>query len=287
MRVMRQDTSLLQDFGWQIYYKLKALPYNMVLQRKRLMLQYLKLSLDRPSLLHSRIMVQAIAMKKRAPSGFRFRDFVAIWGLENLRPEDWERSRNGKKRTSTSLVENLIGTYVKEISEKKLPASDDFINLIDKAIDTYSSNPNLHLYKAQALVSAGRNDEALAYYKTMLKRWPRKYFLWSRAEELLPSDDLDLRIAFLSKSIACVKDQSLLGDIRLNLAGLLIKNEQKAYALFELLQYERYYISQNWRIKESHEILKNRILSLTPDIQPLPTPYADFTPLADRFLSLP
>ena len=297
------DSSLYRDFGWLIYYLLRAKPHNMVLQRKRLLLQYLKLNLERPSLLHSLILFEAVVMKKNSPSGFRLKDFVAMWGLENLRPEDWVKKKLENGRLSNSLVENLIGTYVKEVINDNTQASDEFISLLDKAMATYRSNSHLPLYKARALVSAARNDEALSQYKTMLRRWPKKFFLWSETEELLPRSDLDLRIAFLCKTISYVRDESFLGDIRLRLADLQIRKGLYTNALYELMKYERYYMSQNWRLKDCHETLLNRAIHSapyapsiptpytraipTPYAPSIPTPYADYLPLADRFLSLP
>lgn len=279
------DPSLYRDFGWFIYYKLRATPHNMVLQRKRLMHLYLKLLLERPSLLHSLILFEAVIMKKNSPSGFRLKDFVAMWGLENLRPEDWEKKRLENGRTKNSLVENLIFVYVREITADNIAAPDDFICLLDKATNLYGSNTNLPVYKAMTLVSSGKTDEALACYKTLLKRWPKKFFLWNKAEKLLPCADLDLRIAFLSKAISYVKDDGLLGDTRLDLADLLITKGLLANALHELLQYERYYFSQNWRIKDRQENLLRLVKNSAPNILPSPTPYADFLPLADQYLS--
>lgn len=279
------DKSLFRDFGWLIFYRLRALPLNMMLQRKRAMLQYFQLKLERPSLLHSLILSEAVKMKKNSPSGFRFRDFVSMWELENLRPEDWDKIKLPTGKSRNSLVEILIGTYVREIVADKAPATDDFVQLLEKAVSIYKSNPHLPLYKAQVMVSVGKTEDASAFYKVLLKRWPKKFFLWARAEELLPPKELSLRIAFLSKAIFHIREQAFLGDIRLKLAYLLQKQGLYSYALFELTQYERYYQSQNWHIKPWHETLKNLIEGKSQGVNTVPTPYAEFLPLADRYIN--
>ena len=75
------DTSLYQDFGWLIYYTLKSTPLNDVNQRKILLHQYLKLNLPKPSILHSRILGEAIKVEQNTPLQFGIRHFMSLWGF--------------------------------------------------------------------------------------------------------------------------------------------------------------------------------------------------------------
>lgn len=278
------DPSLHRDFGWLIYYSLRNTPLNSMLPRKRMLLLYLNLEMERPSLLHSLMLGEALKMKKTVPSQFRLRDFVALWGIENLREEDWEKFKPDKGHSPNSLVENLIGAYAKEIKSDKAEAPDEFGTLVDKAIETYRSNPHLPLYKGMVLVSQGKREEALEHYKTLLRRWPKKFFLWSNAEELVPYKNLDVRIALLCKAMSMIRDRAFIGDIRLRLANAFYKKGLYANARYELEEYIRYYTSQGWKIKNWCETLKARVEAAAPNQPAAPTPYADYTPLADRFI---
>lgn len=84
------NSQLYQDYGWLMYYALKQTAVGDAHQRKTLLNQYLQLDLPKPSILHSVILVEAIKVEQNTPLQFRIRDFIRIWGLENLRDEDWE-----------------------------------------------------------------------------------------------------------------------------------------------------------------------------------------------------
>lgn len=108
---------LYPDYGWLIYYALKQTNLGETQNRKILLNQYLKLNLPRPSILHSLILGEAIKIEQTTPLQFRIRDFIRIWGLENLRTEDWEQYKTNEGHTLPSLVEKLIGVYAKELKE--------------------------------------------------------------------------------------------------------------------------------------------------------------------------
>lgn len=279
--------ALLRDFGWLNYYQLKYTHLSSVLPRKRLLLQHLNLDLNHPSLLHSLILAEAVKLKKNSPAQFRLRDFVDLWKLENLRKEDWEKFNPEKGHSCNSLVENLIGACMKEIRRYGGEASEEFGSLLRKAMDVYPSSPHLPLYEPIVLASQGKKEEALAAYQRLLRRWPRKFFLWSSAEEMLPRADIDTRISLLCKAITLVRDQSFLGDIRLRLANLLQKKGLYAYARHELETHLHHYVSRHWNVKRWHETLSGRLNASAPGVAPSPTPYASFLALADGFLQRP
>lgn len=287
LSAMHKDGSLpkllLWDFGWFVYYKLKHTPLSSVLPRKRHLLLSLRLRLPRPSLLHSLILAEAVKLKKSSPAQFRLGDFVSLWGLENLREEDWEKFKPDHGHSPNSLVENLIGAYTKEIIKDRTPAPEDFGALVDKAIEFYPTNPHLPLYRPVVLASRGKNGEALECYRGLLRRWPRKFFLWSKAERLLPYTEADTRIALLCKALTLVRNEGFLGDIRLRLANLLMRKGMQANAQYELERYRQFYISQRWHMRNWHETLSRRLDATAPGVAPSPTPYSSFLPLADRF----
>lgn len=279
------DPSLHKDFGWFLYYHLRNTPLNSVLQRKRTLLLYFKLNLESPSLLHSMILSEAIKLKKSSPSQFRLRDFLRFWNPGNLRNEDWNRFKPKHGNSRKSLVENLIEVYTKEIKADNCVATVEFCQLVEKAITVYKTNPHLEHYRVLLLVSQGRKEEALDGCRALLKRWPKKFYLWSKAEELLPQYDIDMRIALLCKAITTARDEGILGEIRLRMANLLFQKGLHAHAKHELQQYEYYYHTQGWRINRWCETLKERLKIIAPQIASSPTPYESYLPMAEQFLN--
>lgn len=154
---------LYPDFGWLIYYALKQTNLGEAQKRKILLNQYLKLNLPRPSILHSLILGEAIKIEQTTPLQFRIRDFIRIWGLENLRTEDWEQYKTNEGHTLPSLVEKLIGVYAKELKTDGIKSPDDFSNLVDNALTKYPKSQNMPYFKATVLISQGKKEEALDY----------------------------------------------------------------------------------------------------------------------------
>ena len=115
------DRSLHEDFGWVIYRYLKANNENLTnLQIRELLRDYMQLENERPSLLHSVILNFALNLSK-ANNGFNFYNFLILWGINNLREEDFE---NGYKdgHDIPSLVNRLCKTIID--SEQKFNVSE-------------------------------------------------------------------------------------------------------------------------------------------------------------------
>ncbi|MGM9845793.1 MAG: DUF7017 domain-containing protein [Muribaculaceae bacterium] len=253
------DTRLYPDFGWLTYYALKQTNLSDVHNRKSLLNMYLQLDLPKPSILHSLILSEAVKVEKNTPLQFRIRDFIRLWGLENLRAEDWEQFQTANGNTMPSLVEKLISVYVKEIETDHVEAPNDFCQLVDKALEAFPGNQNLPLYKANVLISQGKTDEALSYYKNMILRTPSKFFLWSHAAEL--TDDIDTKVGLLCKALTCGVEDKFIVNVRLALAKLLIQIGMPEYAKYELEKYRQTYQNNGWNIKADFYNLYNQLQS--------------------------
>ncbi|MGN0213248.1 MAG: tetratricopeptide repeat protein, partial [Muribaculaceae bacterium] len=215
------DKQLYEDFGWLTYYALKQTNLNEVKNRKILLSLYLQLNLSKPSILHSLILSEAVKIEKNTPLQFRIRNFVRLWELENLRNDDWEQFSTDGGNTMSSLVEKLISVYAKEVKTDHVEAPDEFCQLVDEALEKFPGNQNLPLYKAGVLISRGKIDEALSYYKDMILQSPSKFFLWDQASSLV--QDIDTKIGLLCKALTCGVEDNFIVNVRLTLAKLLIQ----------------------------------------------------------------
>lgn len=241
------DITLYPDYGWLSYYALKQTPLNDAYSRKQMLRNYLKLELPKPTMLHSLILGEAIKVEQNTPLQFRIRDFIRLWGLDNLREEDWAQYKTAEGKTLPSLVEKLIGVYIKELKTDKIEAPEEFCQLVDKALNKYPQSQNMPYFKAASLISQGKIREALAYYKELILRFPSKFYLWYQTTEL--TDDIDTQIGLLCKALSCGVNEELLGAVRLKLASLLVQKGLQSNAKHELEKYRQTYLSNGWNLK--------------------------------------
>ena len=275
------DAKLFADYGWLIYYALKQTVLTDAHNRKLWLFRYLKLDLEKPSLLHSLILGEAVKVEKNTPLQFRIRDFVKMWGLENLREEDWEQFKTEDGKLLPSLVEKLIGVYAKELKTDGVPSYDEFSDLVDKALNTFDNNQYLPYYKAVVLISRGDTGEAIKYYKELVLKNPSKFYLWEQLAGLV--DDNKIQIGLLCKAVNCGVDEEFIGGVRLKLASKLAEIGLYANAKTELDKYRRTYELKNWGLKqEFHEISRQ----LPKDVCETNNAslYAEYSAFAEQFI---
>ena len=275
------DETLYLDFGWLVYYVLKHTPLTDAHIRKVLLSNYLKLNLPKPSVLHSLILTEAIKVEQNTPLQFRIRDFISLWGLDNLREEDWEQFHTDDGKTLPSSVEKLIGVYAKELKTDHVESPEEFIQLVDKALERYPKSQNMPYFKASVLISQGKTDEALAYYKDLILRFPSKFDLWDHAAELI--DDIDTKIGLRCKALTCGTDDEFVGGVRLRLADLLMQKNLMSNAKYELDRFRSTYENKGWRLKSEYWQMQKQLQDVQPSDDNAGM-YARFAANADEFI---
>lgn len=273
--------SLYKDFGWLIYYVLRNISVNAYDERKRLLHCYLRLSLNGPVLLHSLILEEAVKVEKNTPLHFRIRDFMNLWGWDNLREDDWKQYQSENGHMATSLVEKLISVYAKELKTDGVRSPEEFEVLVDKALERYPDNQYIPFYKATVLKSKGENESALEYYKQLILKAPSKCYLWHQAAELM--DDSELRIALLCKAISVERDESFKGNCRLDLAKALIEQGLQENAKCELNIYRNFYVSQGWNLKQEYRDLESNVAEFV-GVEENHSLYDKYVPIAEEFV---
>lgn len=240
------DSSFFNDYGWVIYRALKEDVSGNVIRRKQMLNRYLLLGLERPSLLHSLILSEAVKIEKSTPLQFLFSGFLAIWDLNNLREEDWRRGKVGDGKEVSSLVEKMIVVYVKEmLITPSVSPSEVFLSVLDRAVEKFQDNGHLTRYKAQLLIKDGKPQEAIALYKQLLAKSPQKFYLWSELAEL--TDNQNLKIGLLCKALKFGRKEEFLGKIRVALAGIFCLKQAYEHALYELNLVRQVYQRQEWK----------------------------------------
>lgn len=109
--------------GWEIVKQLNeglavkgynAVPNLSSLDARKLLAEYFKLTISKPSRLHSAILSCATKMAMAFPD-FHFVPFLKMWGFENLRPEDSEAKVMDDGKRFPSLCERMTKAYAYSI----------------------------------------------------------------------------------------------------------------------------------------------------------------------------
>lgn len=230
------DQEIQTSFGWELYQHTKALMagenFN-VGEVKRNLSDYLKLEIEKPSPLHSRIL--QLAAKLAGQEKLRMLAFSRHWNLQYLRGEDYERYRAEDGREFPSLAEKVIQQAGKEAA-----AADDadgqayMLPFIDSAMVRFPDNVFLKLNKAKLLLALGRHDEALAFGIAVTKAKSNDYWAWGLLGDIVSQKDPDAALGCYCKALTCPAEDKFTGKIRLEVAERMLEANEYAAAKHEV-----------------------------------------------------
>lgn len=230
------DKETHTGFGWELYKHSKELmahdQVNIGLVKRNLN-DYLKLDVEKPSLLHSCVL--QLAARLAGQDKFSMLVFSRLWNLENLRPEDFERYRTEDGKTYPSLAEKVIQQVGKEaaLSDNTLE-QESVIPHLDAAIERFPDNIWLKLDKAKVLLSLGQHDQAFSFGISVAKEKPNDYWAWGLLGDILAQTDVDASLACYCKALMCPADDKFRGKIRLKVARRMLACNEFAAAKFEV-----------------------------------------------------
>lgn len=258
---------LNNSFAWVIYYHVRHEQETMPsLEMRQALAAYLSLDNERPSRLHSRILLMATRLKAR-DAEFKFGKFFEMWGMDNLTDEDWQQDKKeGREGTVTfvSVAEHAIRLYAKELHETRAKDfNPDFEPLLVKAIKQYPTQSLYEYYLARLYAATGRKAKALKAYKKLALITGQSY-IWSDLAALLT--DPVQRKAALCKALLLQRDVNKTGRLHLGLAQLLIKENRFTEAACELRQYRDIYTRNGWHLSDFYQRLRQ---SVPADTQPV------------------
>jgi tetratricopeptide (TPR) repeat protein len=182
--------------------------------------------------------------------------FARIWGLENLRPEDYDPYISDDGNSYPSLAERVIQHASKDSFTND--AYEELIYLlpyINDCINRYPDNIWLKLSKARALMATKQSNEAFSYGLEVVKNKINDYWAWELLGDIHQSNSIDLAISCYCKALLCSKDINFVGKVKIKLAELLSKNGLDSEAKLEVDQLVNYRSENNQKIPESAEIL--------------------------------
>ena len=276
---------LNNSFAWVIYYHVRHEQATMPsLEMRQALAAYLSLDNERPSRLHSRILLMATRLKAR-DAEFKFGKFFEMWGMGNLTDEDWQQDKKeGREGTVTfvSVAEHAIRLYAKELHDARAKEfNPDFEPLLVKAIQQYPTQSLYKYYLARLYAATGRKAKAVKAYKKLALITGQSY-IWSDLAALLT--DPVQRKAALCKALLLQRDVNKTGRLHLGLAQLLIKENKFPEAACELRQYRDIYTRNGWHLSDYYQRLRQSVPADTQTVRDNRSLYQASLAALDDFL---
>lgn len=246
------DREALTGFGWELFKHSKELMAtdNVNLGAvKRNLNDYLKLDVEKPSLLHSCIL--QLAAKLAGQDKLSMLVFCRLWNLDNLRSEDFERFRTEDGKEYPSLAEKVIQQAGKEAATSdNVQERENVIPRLDKAIERFPDNVWLKLDKAKVLNSLGMHEEALAFGLAVAKAKPNDYWAWALLGDIISMSDGETALGCYCKALSCPAEDKFTGKLRLKVAQVMLKSKDLAAAKLEIETIVRSKESEGHRVPE-------------------------------------
>lgn len=252
-----QSIDVKRGLAWELYRVAKGMTEQTPVNfngAKRFINGYLKLNTEKPSLLHTCILQLADKIAKEGK--LNMGAFVRIWGLENLRPEDYNQYISDDGNSHPSLAERVIQHASKDSFRND--SYEELIYLlpyINDCINRYPGNIWLKLCKARALMATKQNNEAFSYGLQVVKNKINDYWAWELLGDIHQSNSPALAISCYCKALRCSKDINFVGKVKIKLAELLSNNGLASEAKLEVDQLVNYRSENNQKIPESAEML--------------------------------
>jgi len=246
------DTEIQTSLAWELYKFSKELMdqnnVNLNVVKKHLN-DYLKLEVEKPSLLHSCFL--QLASKLGKEDNFNMMAFVRLWGLNYLRPEDFDRYVADGGKEYPSLAEKVIQQASKEAAGSENRENMNYIlPYIDQAIPRFSDNIWLKYNKAKVLLALGRNDDALTFGLEVTKAKVNDYWAWELLGDICSTSDPSATLSSYCKALLCSSDDKFTGKVRLKFAQRLADEDDFAGAKHEIERLVAYRDKEGQKIPE-------------------------------------
>lgn len=219
------DREIQTGFGWELYKHSKSLmaAENVNLGSiKRNLNDYLKLDVEKPSLLHT-CMLQ-LAAKLTSQDKFNMLVFSRMWNLDYLRDDDFKRYQAEDGKEYPSLAEKVIQQASKEAATSDNTQDQKHIlSYIDIAIEHFPDNIWLKLNKTKILLSLGLHSEALTFGLYIAKAKSNDYWSWGLLGDIVSRTDQKSALGCYCKALSCPTDDKFTGKIKLHVARHMLE----------------------------------------------------------------
>lgn len=214
-----------------------------------------------PSHWHSEIL--NLAQKFMSETNlWRFPQFLQNWNINNFQNSDW-RGEIYNDRPMRPLVAKIL-SHISEYSKvSKNPENLEWILPFYREA-TKRLDEDIWLFRdySKLLGLMGREDEAISVYHEVLLNLNNEAYAWRDMSTLIKNKDIDLAQSMLCMVISKQPQEEFLGDVRLDLAEMLISKNKFAEAKRELITYKNFKESKNSTIKDRFNDLYKKVENL-------------------------
>lgn len=255
IKYKKNDVHINTLLGWCIYYIIKDNIINKINENisKKLLLQYLDLKVEKPSLLHSRILTLVLEI-----SSIKLYKFIELWDIKYFRDEDYKQVEVNNKKYS-SLVQKILSKLIKDSDAINNKANlEKYETIIDKMVE--NANGDIFAVRIRAFIKYYLNkiDEAEKDLIYFLKNKINEFWAWSDLGLIyLKKDDIKTTMSFYCKAmlLAPKSKLELSINVRKKLLDLLIQLNLSREAKYEAITLYNYY-------KESDKKIDNSIVNM-------------------------
>ncbi|MBV5330256.1 MAG: hypothetical protein JZU65_21940 [Chlorobium sp.] len=246
------DTVIQTSLAWELYKLSKeSMAQNNVNLNvvKRNLNDYLKLEVEKPSLLHSCFL--QLASKLAGVDSLNMLVFARLWSLDYLLPKDFDRYVSDDGKEYPSLAEKVIQQASKEAAGSGNHQDLNYIlPHIDQAITLFPDNIWLKLNNVKVLLALGKHDEALTFGLEVTKSKINDYWSWELLGDICSGSDPEATLSSYCKALLCSSDDKFTGKVRLKLALRLVETGELASAKHEVERLVAYRDKEGQKIPE-------------------------------------
>jgi hypothetical protein len=196
------------------------------------------------------------AMHKAFKETPHYKEAIEWWGVENLRPADFQKEEY-QGNLIMSIAEQVLIGYSKQLLPSKADiafnhdidaeAIQKLSAFLNAKISRYPELTFLPYFEAKLMLATHQKEDALKAILPFVRKKQRDFWTWQVLAETL-EEDPEAQIACYAKALQCATEESFLVNIREELAGRLVKKEQYAEAKFEIERAIQARQDKEWRI---------------------------------------
>ncbi len=230
---IKNDISINMSMGWCIYHVIKENIENKVSDTvsKKLLMQYLGLNVEKPSLLHSQILKLAIEINE-----IKLYKFLELWDTQYFREDDFKQvPMENNNLYYNSLVQKIIDKLIDDIDiQNNTPILEKYKELIDKVID--EAKDDIFAVRIRGFINLYLNNihEAEQDLLYVLKNKIHDFWVWSDLGLIfLKKNEIMKTLACYCKSLLLIPNERLKSSLRIRkkmidiLLALKLYNEAK------------------------------------------------------------
>lgn len=209
IKYKKDDVRINTLLGWCIYYTIKDNIANKIDENisKKLLMQYLGLNVEKPSLLHSQILKLAIEI-----NDIKLYKFLELWDTQYFREDDFKQvPMENNNLYHNSLVQKIIDKLIDDTDiQNNTPILEKYKELIDKVID--EAKDDIFAVRIRGFINLYLNNinEAEQDLLYVLKNKIYDFWVWSDLGLIfLKKNEIMKTLAYYCKSLLLISNDRL------------------------------------------------------------------------------